>query len=382
LQISLAIASAATQGYGASEVEMAYSRARELCLQSGDTNQIFPVLWGLFRFYLIRSDFGAARELAAHFLQLAEKGEDLAPVVEAHLAAGCAFVNLGEFPLAREHFDRGLALYDSSQEEAHLFLYGHDPRVVHRCFNGWALWSLGYPDKALETVGEALRLAEALHHPETHCFALFFSAWVHQLRRESRQTLERARAANDLATKSGLAQWIAFSSSLIGWALAAEGESRQGIEQMRRTLAAYRAIGSEISRPHFLGLLAEALMSSGQLDDALASVTEALAVADNTDHRYYESELHRLRGEIMLALIPEAEAEAETSFRRAIKVAQKQKARSFELRARLSLGRIRQRQGRGEEARCELAAVYDAFDEGFDTRDLTEARALLDELSD
>ncbi|MEW6212219.1 MAG: hypothetical protein AB1631_28075, partial [Acidobacteriota bacterium] len=380
LQTSLAVGLSATEGYGATEVEKAYRRARELCQQSGSNLQLSPVLWGLWRFYLIRSDLKVARELSQHLLELAESGQDAALMVEAHLAAGGTFDNTGDFALAREHFERGISLYDPEQQQIYLSLYGHDPSVVHRCFNAWALWSLGYPGHALEAASKAVSLAEELRHPETQCFALFFAAWTHQLRRESEKTLKHAEAAIELANKNGIAQWIAFSSSLHGWALAEQGCVSEGIEQMRQTLALYRAIGSEISRPHFLGLLAEALMKNSEIDEALHALTEALAVADSTGQRYYQSELYRLKGELLLSQAANAD-QAEECFHQAIELARRQKARSFELRATMSVGRLWQNNNGREEARRMLAELLGSFTEGFDTPDLKEAKSLLDELS-
>ena len=372
LQIRLAHASSATQGYGATEVEEAYRRARKLCRQSGSNIQLAPVLWGLWRFYLIRSDLKLARDLSQQLLELAQSAQDSALLVGAHLALGTTFNNLGDFEPARNHFEQGLSLYDPQQQTTYLSLYGSDPSVTHRCFNAWALWSLGYPDLALVTAREAISLAEELRHPETHCFATFFNAWVHQLRREPDETLKYARATIELARKNGIAQWIAFGSSLRGWAVAEQGLITEGIEEMRKTLAAYNAIGSEISRPHFLGLLAEALTKDEQLDEGLLVLSEALKVVDNTDQRYYESELHRLKGELLRQRGDEEQAQL--FFQKSIEVARKQKARSFELRAATSLIHL------SKKATSTFVGVYNSFTEGFDTADLKNARALLDTL--
>jgi predicted ATPase/DNA-binding winged helix-turn-helix (wHTH) protein len=375
LQTSLAVALSATHGYGFTEVERAYTRARELCQKSGNKLHLFPVLWGLWRFCLIRSDLTAANELAQELLKLAEGGNDIALLVEAHLAAGTTFDNIGEFESARSHFEQGLSIFDPDKMDTHLLLYGHDPRVVLRCFNAWALWSLGFPERAIQTAREALALADELHHPETRCFALFFAAWTHQLRRESEETLRYADATIDLADKNGIAQWIAFGSSLRGWARAEQGHTAEGIAQMRQTLDLYHAIGSEISRPHFLGLLAEALSKNAEIVAARDAVEEALSVAHETGQRYYESELNRLRGEF--AGNP---TDSEAAFRKAIEIARRQKALSFELRAVTSLGRLLNETARKEEARHLLSECLNRFTEGFEAADLFNARSLLDAL--
>lgn len=379
LQTSLALGLSATQGYGSTEVERAYSRARELCQHSESKLQLFPVLWGLWRFYLIRSDLKAARELAESLLVLAKSAQESVLLVEAHLAAGSTFNNTGDFILSREHFEQAIALYNPGEEQDYLSLYGHDPGVVHRCFYAWALWSLGYPDRAIKTAREGLAIAERLRHPETLCFAYFFTAWTHQLRRESEETLIYAKAAIELAGENGIAQWSAFGASLHGWALTEQGRTDEGISQMRQTLDVYRAIGSEISRPHFLGLLAEAMIKKGKTEEALNALTEALSGAQETGQRYYESELHHLKGRLMLAVGNDTK-QAEGCFHQAIEVARRQKALSFELRAVTSLGRLWQENDRSDDARLMLTDTLDSFTEGFDTRDLKEARVLLNEL--
>jgi predicted ATPase len=334
LQTTLATSLSATQGYGASEVKQAYTRARELCREFGDHLQLAPVLWGLWRFYLIRSDLDVAYELAQHFLQLAQNEQDAALLVGANFALGATCDNRGEFESAQKHFEQGLSLYDPQQQKTYLFLYGSDPAVTLRTFNAWALWSLGHPDLALNTAREAAALAAKLRHPETVCFATFFNAWVHQLRREPEETLQYAADTIDLANKNGLAQWTAFGSSLYGWALAEQGQITEGIQQMRRTLDTYSAIGSDISRPHFLGLLAEALIKNAQDDEAQLVLSDALVLVTETGQRYYESELHRLRGELFAK--SSNTNEAKQAFQKSIAVARMQKAKSFELRAAIS----------------------------------------------
>jgi predicted ATPase len=338
LQTTLGTSLSATQGYGASEVRQAYTRARELCREFGNHLQLAPVLWGLWRFYLIRSDLDVAYELAQHFLQLAQNEQDAALLVGANLALGTTCDNRGEFESARNHFEQGLSLYDPLQQKTYLLLYGSDPAVTLRSFNAWALWSLGQPDLALNTAREAAALSAKLRHPETVCFATFFNAWVHQLRREPEETLKHAADTIELADKNGIAQWTAFGSSLYGWAMAEQGQITEGIKQMRQTLNTYSTIGSEISRPHFLGLLAEALMKNEQVDEALRVLSDALVLVTETGQRYYESELHRLRGELLAK--SGNRNEAEQALRRSIAVATMQKARSFEQRAITSLAQL------------------------------------------
>jgi predicted ATPase len=384
LQIALCVPLAATEGYGSAEVEKHYDRARELCRQLGESSHLSSVLSGLLRFYIIRARLAEARDMAQQLLRVAESEQDTTLLVEAHFALGVAFVNMGEFRLAWEHLERGISLYDPRQQSAYLFFYGHDPGVVCRAFGSWALWSLGYTDQAQERNREALAAARELRHPETLCFALFFAAWMYQLRCESQKTLALAEAVIAHANEHGLAQWSAFGTSLHGWALAKAGQRGEGIKQMRAALAAYKAIGSEISRPHFLALLAEALAEDGQLEEGLNILAEAMAAAENSGDRYYEAELCRLRGELSLRLDADkqsAESRAKENYLRAIEIARQQNARAFELRTALSLCRLWKQQGRRAEAHSMLSEIYDWFTEGFDTSEIKEARALIEELS-
>jgi predicted ATPase len=252
----------------------------------------------------------------------------------------------------------------------------------------WALWLLGYPDQALERCQEALALAQELSHPFSIVFALNFAAVLHHLRRETQVAKERSEAVIALSTKHGFPFWIAGATTLQGWALAMEGEIEEGIAQMRQGLVAWQATGAEIGVPHYLALLAEAYGQAGQAEEGLSVLAEALASVDNTGQHSWEAELYRLKGELLLRCIEpvemmqgEAEADAEACFRQAIQVARQQDAKSWELRATMSLSRLWQRQGRADQARQMLAEIYGWFTEGFDTPDLKEAKVLLEELS-
>ncbi|HEY7545954.1 MAG TPA: AAA family ATPase, partial [Blastocatellia bacterium] len=300
LRITLGNPLMATEGFGNDEVKKNYTCARELCRQSGEGLQLFPALSGLWRFYLIRAELKTARELAEQLLRIAHSEGEADLLVEAHWMLGCTFVNLGEFAAASEHLDRGLALYKPAEQQSLLFLYGHDPGVACRCFGAWADWSLGFADRAIERMDQAIALARDLHHPETLAYALFFTAWLHQLRRESVETLKWAETTIAHATEHGLVQWAAFGKSLLGWAMAREGQSAEGIARMREALAVYQSIGSEISRPHFLALLAEALGQVGEPRQGLSVLAEALELALTTGGRYYEAEIHQLRGDLMI----------------------------------------------------------------------------------
>jgi TOMM system kinase/cyclase fusion protein len=389
MQTTLGPALVAIKGFAAPEVLHAYARARELCQQAGESPQLFQVLRGLWYFYLIRVELRTARELGEHLLTLAQQVGDPVLRVEAHYALGLTLNYLGEFAAAHTHLAQGMALYDPQQHRAHAVRYGQDPGVACRAYGAATLWWLGYPDQALQQSHEAVTQARELAHPFSLGFALFLTAWVPQFRREWPLTHERAEAAIALAAEHGFAVFGAGGMIFRGWALAqrhsesaaGQGPGEEGIAQLQQGLAAWRATGAEALRPYYLALLAEALERDGQVEEGLQLLAEALAVANDTGECRWNAELHRLRGEFLLARPAAQHAEAETCFRQALAIARRQQAKSWELRAALSLSRLWQQQGKRAEAQQLLAEIYGWFSEGFDTADLQEAKALLDELS-
>ena len=377
-QIALGNALVATKGFAAPEVGQIYRQARELCQELGETSELFPVLHGLHRFYLSQGELPIARELAEQILRLAQRQADPLLLVPAQRVVGATLWFLGEFALAQPHIEQGLALYDPQQHSTYVQLYGQDEGVACLVHAGCLLWFLGYPDQEIQRSREAISLAQKLAHPFSVAYALSFAVWTYQFRREARAVKEQTAAIIALSTEQGFPYWLAMSAVHRGWALTEQGQGEEGIVQIRHGLAAWRETGAEMLWRYFLGLLAEAHAKMGQVKEGLAVVAEALAAVPTTG-RFWEAELYRLKGELLLKA--EAEAEAEECFRQAIEVAQRQGAKSLELRATVSLGRLLQPQGKREEARRTLAAIYGWFTEGFDTLDLQAARDLLEELS-
>jgi predicted ATPase len=290
----------------------------------------------------------------------------------------------GELPLAREHLEQGIALYDPQQHRSLAFVYGMDNGMTCLIFAAWVLWLLGYPDQPLQRSHEAITLAQELSHPYSLSFALEFTADLHQFRREWRFAQERAEAAMALSAEQGFALDLSRAAILQGWALAEQGQGKDGIAQIRQGLAAWRETEAKLTEPYFLTLLAEAYGKGEQVAEGLSVVAEALAAVDKTGERVYEAELYRLKGELTLRSRvqgPKSKVEeAEECFLKAIEIACKQQAKSLELRAVTSLSRLWQQQGKRAEAHELLAEIYNWFTEGFDTVDLQEAKALLDQL--
>jgi predicted ATPase len=374
LHITLGRPLTATRGYAAPEVEDVFTRARQLCHHVEITPQLLPVLFGLWRFYLHRGQLQTAHEFAEQALRLAQHVQDPLPLPEAHQGLGVTLYYRGELAVARVHLEASLDLYASAQQrKGGVYIGpGHIARV---------LWLLGYPDQALGWSRDALTLAQQMAPPFGMAFALSLAAVFHQFRREARCTQERAEAAIRLATDQGFPYWMAVGSLMRGWALAQQGQAREGIEQITQGLMTYRATGAELWRLYFLALLADVHGTIGEPEAGLTVLAEALTLTDTTGQRCYKAELYRLKGELMLQLSSDNQAGAETCFQHAISIAQSQQAKSWELRASTSMARLWQQQGKRQDAHDLLAPVYGWFTEGFDTADLKDAKMLLDELT-
>jgi predicted ATPase len=381
MHIALGASLIATKGYGAREVGEAYTHARQLCEHLEEPQQLFPVLCGLLHYYNVRTEYQGAHALGEQLLTLAQQAQDPAMLVAAHRALGTTLFWMGAVTSAQTHFAQGIALYDSQQHRTSAFLYGEDAGVVCHSLAAWALWYLGYPEQGRARNDEALTFAQQHAHPYSLSFALSCAAQFHQFRREVRLTHERADATISLTTEQGFPFLMAWGAMLRGWAVAHQGQVKEGIEQMTQGLSAWRATGAEIGGSWRLALLAEAHGMMGQPEAGLAALAEALTVVDKTGVRSYESELYRLKGELLLQQSSDNQAEAETCFHHALDITRTQQAKSFELRAATSLARLWQQQGKRQEAYALLAPVYNWFTEGFDTTDLQEAKALLEALT-
>jgi predicted ATPase len=256
-----------------------------------------------------------------------------------------------------------------------------DLGVFCLCFVAHTLWHLGYPDQAHTRISEALTLAQKLAHPYSLALALDYGAMLYQFRHDRHRAQASTEAAMTLCTEQGFAYYLAWGAIINGWALAAQQQGEEGVAQMRHGLAAIQATGAALRQPYYRGLLAEACGTVGQVEDGLTILAEVLAEVHRTGERWWEAELYRLKGELVLQQAAGRGDEAETCFRQALDVAHRQQAKSLELRAAMSLSRLWQRQGKRAEARELLAPIYGWFTEGFDTADLQEAKGLLDELS-
>jgi predicted ATPase len=377
LRIILGNALIATQGYTTPEVGHTYARARELCRRLGETAPLFPVLYGLCAFHLMRLELSRTLELADEFVAAAEGAHDPSLIKAQHLVS-ITYICMGELTKARNRLAQALSLYDPERHRPLTWLFGEEPGTgVHHTL-AFALWLLGYPEQSLAHSRESLHLSREVSHAHTHANALGHAALNRQWRREPQRVSELTDKLLTLAAEHGLALWLCLGTIMRGWALAIQGEAARGIAEMHRGLEAIRALGVEIYSRYSLYLLAEAYGIAGQVKEGLAALDEAQALAEKNEGRLWDAELNRMRGELLL--LDGAAEEVEPCFQQAIEIARQQQAKSLELRAVMSLARLWQGQGRREEARQMLEGIYGWFTEGFDTADLKDAKALLDEL--
>jgi predicted ATPase len=378
LQTALGPALMATKGFASPEVEKVYSRALALCRQVGDVRGVFSALRGLWERHELHADLKIAHELAEQLLVTAQSVQDPALLLVAKDALGDTMLWLGEFAMASKHVEDGIALYDPGQHHSLALVYGgYDPGIACLNFAAHALWYLGFPDQALQRSREAVSLGRKFCHPFSLAHALIFAAWLHQYRRESAPAQELATEALTLCREQDIGFFIAHATILLGWVLLERGQGQQGIAQIREGLNAYRATGAELERPHWLALLADAFGSVGQAEEGLAVLDEALTAVGANGVRFCEAELYRLRGDLLLKHSTHADDEAEKCLHRALDIAQGQRAKSLELRAARSLGRLWRQQGRVDDVSKILADVCGWFTEGLEQTDLREARALM-----
>ncbi len=380
LQIALTVPTTVVQGYGSPETKRVYDRARELCRKLGETPALFTSLMGLSRYYGVAGDHQTAVELAEQLLAIAQTAQDTALLLEAYRAMGGPLFALGRLKQARALLERGAALYDLAQHESHAYRFGHDPAVTYLGYLGMTLWLLGYPEQAQVQSQNLRDLMQFMAHPSSQAYAHCLLAMHACIRHDAQEARDHAEEAIRLGQLHGLPSWTAMATALRGWALIEQGQVAEGLAQLSEGTTVWRAIGYETFAPFFLALQAEACLKVQKLEEGIAAVSAARAIAQSGGDRYWMAELSRLHGELLRVQGRDG-GEAEAHFRQAMETARQQEVRMLELRAAMSLGQLWQRQGKREEARQLLAEIYGWFTEGFDTPDLKEVKALLEELS-
>ena len=372
----------ASRGYAAPEVGPVFRRARALCERVGRTPQLFAMMWGNFAFHIVRGDFRICTELAEEAMAFGERLNDPGILMEALFLKGLTRLYRGDFAGARECCVRAIAEFDDRERTAFWAgLLGEDAGVTHRCYLALALWHLGFPDQALKLNDEMLQLARAINHPFSLEYALHHTGWLYQHCRLGKQ----AQAAGDeqirIATEQGFLFWHASGTLYAAGGLLLQGRLEQGLGLLQKGLEAYRGTGAELAVPYYLSMLANGCTQAGRFAEARAALNEALTLVEKNDERFQEAELHRLKGELLLAESGDQIA-AEECFRRAVETAHRQQSKAWELRATTSLARLWQKQGGRENAFRALSAAHGIFTEGFRIPDLADAAALLENLGD
>ncbi len=380
-----------SKGLASAEVEQSIDRALALCKRPGiNWERTWWALYNAFWVHHLRPDTRRARDIAAELVAGAEENGNAAHIAEADTSLAWARMYSGEFELADQGFERAWVRLESIQNRApdmppdkldrqHDTIRRLGTRQNNRMVSGWNLWFMGYPDRAIERMNIATAIASSgvkTMLADIHGFA----SYIHELRREPEPMKTRAEARLQLSTEWGYASGRALSEIYLAWDVAMAGDWEGGIARIREQMAELKASGCEYMSDRCLSFIAIALSRMGRFDEALKAIDESFSFTDRTGQHYYQAELHRLKGELLLSRNPSDGARAERCFRSAIEIACEQHAKSWELRATTSLARLLDKQGKGHEARAMLAGIYNWFTEGFDTAELKDAKALLDRL--
>jgi adenylate cyclase len=378
LQIALGVPLQVTTGPGAAEVGKAYSRARELYQRVGQPSQLYPAMWGLWRYYRSRADFQTARDLADELLILTQEVGDPALILQGHHAQWTTLIYLGELREALIHIEKGVALYSPKEHHADASLFsGHDLGVCAHTMASYALWALGYPDQAMDRAKDALKLSEEFNHPSSLALSYEHLAGLHRFRREPLEVQKRAQDLIAIAEEMGSEYDMATGQVMLGWAMAEQGRIEEGLDHIRQGLSKRRPVGTGLEDAHISAVLVETLGKVELFDEGLQLLEELIAAVSRSDQRFWEAEIHRLRGELLARQGRSPDLAAE-SFQLAIDVARDQEARSLELRAATDLYRLYLVAGETGRHHKLLNEIYASFSEGFDAPDLREARELLE----
>jgi predicted ATPase len=387
LQVALITPLFHIRGYGALETRAAVEQARLLLEQADvlgeppeDPLLLYSVLFGFFVANFNTFNGDVCRDLAAPFLELAEKQRASYPLVVGHNILGAALLVRGDIAEARAHFDQGIAPYDPAQHRRLATRFGEDQRVVSFCWQSGAQWLLGYPETARADIDQALKDARESGHAVSLLWALTSASSIEILCGEYRTANARLDELIALTDEMDAAYWRTQGMLHQGRLFGLTGRASDAAQIISSWRTTWRSMGSTYFDPTWLSALASAYANLGRFDDARHCIDEAITAVETTKERWFEADVTRIAGEIAL-LSPEPNtAKAQAYFDQALAVARAQQAKSWELRAAMSMARLWRDQGKREEARELLAPVYGWFTEGFDTLDLKEAKALLDQL--
>ena len=377
LQTSLGKSLRAIEGWSTDSVKHAYTRALELCRESGLDEHTFPAVFGLWTWNFLRASLGEAQALAEQLLSTAENVDDSVRKVLAHEAFGFTLFAQGKFGAAHAELERSISMCEDSAAATYLDLSAQDPRVHVRLYDGMALWFLGYPDQALRICAEARLYADASQNPFSEAIARTISLRVHQLRGEAAVVAGQVNAAIALCEEHEFVHYRAMALILRGWANAQQGEFEKGIAEIQEGLEQERATGALLYESYILGLLADACIKNERYGRALEFLDQAqLRLDEENSERFYAAEIYRLLGEAYLRSHQDLD-QAERCFCEGLKVAREQKAKSLELKLCVSIYDLYELRQNADEYRSQLGEIYGSFSEGFDTTDLVRAKARL-----
>lgn len=381
LQTSLARTLLAIKGY-TEEVEQAYARALALCEQAGEIPQLFPVLRGLASFYMLRTEYEKALQMAERILHLAEHLGDIDMQVEGHMVLGYNLAFVQDPRVGLEHLEKAMALYDSGRSRIRRLRFGTNPGVIILTVSSLLLWMMGLPDRARARTAEGIALAQKMNHPYSIAYAHFHNGLLNLWLRNPEAAQERAQTVLELAEEHGFQIWNAVGTCLRGAALVATGSIETGLVLIEKGMDAYRGLRTPpVFWPLLLYLCAGAYGAASRPEEGLDLMREAVELESAGSAKTLVSEFLILQGELLLALSPANAAEAEACYQQAVDNTREVLAPMLELRAVLRLSRLWQEQGKTEQARELLREAYTKMTEGFTTADLKEAKALLADLS-
>jgi predicted ATPase len=403
LRMALGASAIATQGFAAPEVEIIFDRARTLCETLKKTTLLPSTLQGLWVFHFVRGELRTALAWGETLLQLAQHEHDAAALVQAHISLGAPFLFLGDLEHASQHMGQGITLYTLQHQQLSTQAYELDPGVFCRSYGGFARLCLGSIDQGEALCEEAVQLATTIKHPHSLALALTWATLARYFRGEYAAARAHAETLLALAREHAFPYWLGFGQITHGWTLGLVERWQEAREEIGQGLAALRQTGTGLAIRSGIMLLADVYRKEGQGEAGRQLLAEFLDAGDEHAEQLWDVELHRLRGELTLQreakgwrletsppssqasrLTPQVSRavrrEAEECFLKAIDLARQQQAKALELRATLSLARLWQCQGKHHKARNTLSEIYNWFTEGFDTKDLQEAKVLLEEL--
>jgi Cdc6-like AAA superfamily ATPase len=381
LQLALILPIQATQGFASPEIGQAVKRAQELYPEFGDTPEVFMALTQISTYYSTRPEYRKALEFEDQITKLAEKLGDPMMKAISHYNACWSKLNLGELTQSLEHTKYMNEFYDPEKHGYLAYVFGYDLGVISLAFGAWSLWFLGYPDQAKEQMKTAIAHARKIDHPHTLAFALVGDIAMQWFLRNREGINRYLNELVPISYDNSFLFWIGHAQIYVGERKTLEGKTKEGIAEMKEGVATLHMTGSETCLTRLMARMVTACKEMGEVEEGLKFVNEALELKCKFEEVYMEAELLRLKGEL-LSLQGEDEKSVEDHFRKAIDTAKGQKAKSLELRAAMSLSKLLQKQDKKKEAKELLEELYNWFTEGFDTADLLEAKALLEELSE